>query len=98
MDIKKPWALIAAGNKPILDLNLSILSKNKKRTAHSGGSWVFLCYHFEQLAKKGVPERFLIQNKKFWVAGYYMPTYYPQLLFAAGAGAIVAAALKYKTA
>jgi hypothetical protein len=57
---------------------------------HSGGSWMCLIAYFRNLAKTGFSDRFLLKNQHFWVMGYYMPDYFHEALFIAGAGVITA--------
>ena len=90
MDFENPW-------QKIITIIYEILKKAPNAIAHSGISWAGLVSRFQQIAKTGVPDRFLVKNEKFWVLGYYMPDFFPQILFVAGAGAIVGA-FKYKAA
>ena len=57
---------------------------------HSGASWMCLLGYYRNLAKTGFPDRFLLKNQNLWVMGYYMPDYFPEALFIAGAGLIAA--------
>ena len=57
---------------------------------HSGASWMCLLGYYRNLAITGFPDRFLLKNQHLWVMGYYMPDYFPEALFIAGAGVIAA--------
>ena len=60
------------------------------RDCHSGASWRFLCIYFQNIARTGFPDRFLLKNQHLWVRDFYLPDYLPGVLFIAGASLIVA--------
>jgi hypothetical protein len=88
LDISDIWERLANDDPNIGNL---IFERLRNESGHSGFTWTFILRHHQQLARTGVPERFLVKNEKFWVLGYYMPDYLPPILFAAGAATIVAA-------
>jgi hypothetical protein len=90
LDIKDAWKKLAdPGNSEIVDAIFANLRTNG--TGHSGWSWACLVGYYREIAKNGVPDRFLKKNERFWVGGYYIPDYYPKFFFVASAAIIVSA-------
>jgi hypothetical protein len=89
------WDRLAEGDSHISDEIFSKLATTA--TGHSGGSWACLVAYYREIAKNGIPDRFLLKNEIFWIRGYYMPDYFSKFLFAAGAAgaASIIAALKF---
>lgn len=85
------WDRLAANESGIADEIFSKLETTK--WCHSGASWMCLIAYFRDLARTGFPDRFLLKNQHLWVMGYYMPDYFPEVLFIAGAGLIAALSL-----
>jgi len=63
------------------------------RDQHSGASFISLLGYYRNLARTGFSDRFLLKNQHLCVMGYYMPDYFPEALFLAGAGVIAALSL-----
>jgi hypothetical protein len=89
LDIPDKWQRLANDDSLICDEIFANLATTGM--VHSGGSWANLVRCYQEIAKNGVPDRFLVKNEKFWVRDYYMPDYFSKFLFAAGTATIVAA-------
>ena len=88
LDEPNAWQRLADDDTNIQN---RIFKRLRNESGHSGSSWACILLHYQELARTGVPDRFLVKNEKFWFLGYYMPDYLPQLLLAAGAATIVSA-------
>lgn len=93
LDTPDSWKRLANNDSRICDEIFAKLETTAD--SHSGGSWACLVGYYRQIAKNGVPDRFLLKNEKFWVGGYYIPDYYPEIMFVASA-AIIVSACKFK--
>jgi len=82
------WDRLAANDSGIADEIFAKLETT--RWCHSGASWMCLIAYFRDLARTGFQDRFLLKNQHLWLKGYYMPDYFPDALFIAGAGLIAA--------
>jgi len=82
------WDRLAANDTSISDEIFAKLETT--RWCHSGASWMCLIAYFRDLARTGFQDRFLLKNQHLWLKGYYMPDYFPDALFIAGAGLIAA--------
>ena len=90
LDVPDAWKKLANHNDTwIVDAIFANLPTNA--TGHSGWSWACLVGYYREIAKTGVPDRFLKKNESFWVGSYYMPDYYPEFFFVASAATIIAA-------
>jgi hypothetical protein len=89
LDIPNKWQKLADDDSQICNEIFANLATT--RMGHSGGSWGNLVRWYQEIAKNGVPDRFLVKNEKFWVRGYYIPDYFSKFLFAAGVFGIIAA-------
>lgn len=85
------WDKLAANDHKISDEIFAKLETTGME--HSGASWMCLLGYYSNLARTGFPDRFLLKNQHLWVMGYYMPDYFPEALFVAGAGVIAALSL-----
>jgi hypothetical protein len=89
LDTPDSWKRLANNDSRICDEIFAKLETTAN--SHSGGSWACLVGYYRQIAKNGVSDRFLLKNERFWVGGYYIPDYYPEILFVASAAIIVSA-------
>jgi hypothetical protein len=89
LDIQDKWQRLADDESQICHEIFAKLPTTGM--GHSGGSWANLVRWYQEIAKNGVPDRFLVKNEKFWVRGYYIPDYFSKFLFAAGVCGIIAA-------
>jgi hypothetical protein len=82
------WDRLAANDRQISD---EIFEKLETTMwCHSGASWMCLLGYYRNLARTGFPDRFLLKNQQLWVRDFYMPDYFPAVMFIAGAGIIAA--------
>jgi hypothetical protein len=89
LDIPDKWQRLANDDSLICDEIFAKLATTGM--GHSAGSWANLVRCYQEIAKNGVPDRFLVKNEKFWARDYYMPDYFSKFLFAAGVCGIIAA-------
>jgi hypothetical protein len=88
MRIDGAWDRLAANDRQISDKIFEKLETTM--WCHSGASWMCLLGYYRNLARTGFPDRFLLKNQQLWVRDFYMPDYFPAVMFIAGAGIIAA--------
>ena len=88
IDSPNVWDRISAANNSLISNEIFANLEETKRMGHSDPSWCILMAYFRDLARTGFPDRFLLKNQHLWVMGYYMPDYFPEVMFISGAGII----------